>query len=459
MSEQPQPQFITCHACNGAGENERGLACPNCGGMGLGAFEDGKFFYWGLKLNKAAIKLNRLKRKWDMAINLGVYIVGVGGLLALFWWLWQSGGECDWQIWRCVGDFSFWRVKSPLLLFFWLSVLADMFVVYRTSEIAAGNRRIPPERLIKGMSKRAVPAGQADIPDNWQSLKKSKLKIDVSKGFGREAVKTVEEAYLLVENLKQPSVKPAHLFFSSLPDRTVGAIFFRLEANGSLLIDRIKFDGAGKGGVVNISNTAKEVLISSYLEARALGQKRVEPMNLLLPAMEKDENLAEILYDMEIDKDKVANCLQWFRIDERMMENYRLYRKTARFKPSSSMDRAYTAMATPALNHFAYDLTRAAKWGRLELCIAREKEIASVFEQMEGGAAGVILTGPAGVGKKTVAAGIAELMVKEEVPEIFKDKRLVELDVARLISGARPEEAEERLLVILDGYSFGQRPD
>jgi len=109
------------------------------------------------------------------------------------------------------------------------------------------------------------------------------------------------------------------------------------------------------------------------------------------------------------------------------------------------MDRAYTAVATPLLNNFGYDLTLAAKWGRLQVCVAREKEITEIFDAFKSGATGVLLTGPDGVGKKTIIEGVAREMVTEEnVPDFMRDKRLIELDIARLVSGATAAEAESR---------------
>jgi ATP-dependent Clp protease ATP-binding subunit ClpC len=153
-----------------------------------------------------------------------------------------------------------------------------------------------------------------------------------------------------------------------------------------------------------------------------------------LPCLNQDKIISEILYDIEIDKDKIYNVISWFNINDKLVEGYRSYRKMARFKPGTNMDRAYTAVATPALNNFSHDLTIAAKWGKLEFCVAREKEI----------------VGQPGVGKDTIIDGIAQLMVKEDVPEMFKDKRLVELDVARLVSGATPSEAQSRMLIAVD---------
>ena len=139
---------------------------------------------------------------------------------------------------------------------------------------------------------------------------------------------------------------------------------------------------------------------------------------------------------LEIDEDKILNAIKWFRINDEIIENYRKYRKMAKYKPGSNMDRAYTAVATEVLNQLSYDLTREAKWGRLEICVAREDEIEDIFQKFESGRAGVILVGDPGAGKNTIVGGIAQAMVREDVPNILKDKRLVELDVARLVSGA-----------------------
>jgi len=443
QNTQSNIQFIACPVCNGMGKTERGLACTNCSGMGLGTFYQGRFFYWGLKLGRAVIKLSHLRRSFHLVLNLVAYTTGLIGLFALGWWIWQtSSGFVKTEA------FAFWRVKHWLILVFWISVMADMFVVYRLSEEEAAKQKI--KRLKYEERKKAY-----QLPNNWNELKevKSKYKIDVSRGFSYGAMKVVEEAFILAQTAKHSQVKVMHLFFNLLKDKEVVAIFSRLNVDGAKLINKVKNQLASQepvGGRTELSSEVKEVLVEAYLEAYKFGQKKVKAMNLILPCMAHDQNLAEILYDLEVDQDKINNVIEWLRINERLVENYKVYKKMARFKPGSSMDRAYTAVATPVLNHFSYDLTRAAKWGRLELCVGRSKEIESIFQALESGQAGVILVGPAGVGKKTIIGGIAQLMVAEEVPKILKDKRLVELDLARLISGATPSQAEERMLVIID---------
>jgi ATP-dependent Clp protease ATP-binding subunit ClpC len=142
--------------------------------------------------------------------------------------------------------------------------------------------------------------------------------------------------------------------------------------------------------------------------------------------------------------------MYWFKSNEDLRENYRIYKKMAKYKPGKNMDRAYTAVATLVLNHFSYDLTAMAKLGRLNFCVSREAEIEGIFNSFKAGDKGILLVGEKGVGKRTIVHKIAKLMVEEKVPPFLQDKRLVELDAARIISGSTPSQAEQKLLVILD---------
>jgi len=436
------PQFISCHICHGTGRIDSGKFCKNCSGTGEIAFYGGRFFYWNLPLSAPMIKLRHLKNGLHLTLNLLAFTVGLIGLFGLTYWVTLTS-----QGSQALGAFSFWRVKSAWILIFWLSILADMFVVYRLSQEQAAKQKIKKTKYGQTL--------KYDSPDNWSEFTKAggAHKIEVSGGFSSTALKIVEQTFLLADQSRQAPVAPAHLFFCSLKDSGVAAIFSRLNIDPGKLVAKLKsrllaLPAENQPG--QISTEVKEIFLESYINALNSGQKKVEPMNFILPCLARDKNLTEILYDMEIDRDKINNVIQWFAINHRLMENYRLYRRASRFKPSNAMDRAYTAVATPVLNHFAYDLTLAAKWGRLELCVGRENEVEAIFQNLQSGKNGVLLCGPLGVGKNMIVGQIAQQMVEEDVPKMLKDKRLVELDISRLLSGAAPADAEQRLLVIID---------
>lgn len=435
--------FVICPVCAGKGKNKLGLSCSNCSGVGIGSFFHGRFFYWGPKLGKAMIELDHFRKKTNSTINIIAFVLGFIGLLAFLAWIYfVSQNTYD------LSSFMFWQIRHPLLLVFFLSLIFDMFVVYRISEDESKKHKIKPAAYIERAQ------GQ-ELPNNWEELKRapSKYKIDVSGGFTPGAYEIIEQAYLLAAKLGQQFVTPLHIFFSCLADKEVAAILSRLNIPGQDFFEKIKNQIAkisqnDKHTVV--SKTAQEIFVEAYLDAYQLGQKKVSAKNLLLPCMKYNNIIKEILLEYEIDQDKIYNVILWFSINEKQVENYRRYKSMARFKPSSNMDRAYTAVATPILKQIGYDLTLAAKWGRLEYCVVREKEITDIWQQFESGAYGVILTGPTGVGKRTVVSGIAQLMVEEDVPKFLQDKRLVELDTARLISGANAAQAQGRLMAILD---------
>ena len=91
--------------------------------------------------------------------------------------------------------------------------------------------------------------------------------------------------------------------------------------------------------------------------------------------------------------------VEWLRIRARFRRQYQAFRKAAARRSKYGLDRAMTAVATPYLNSFSHDLTLAAKFGRLEPCVAREEEIDEIFRVIEGGRQSVFLLGIVASGK------------------------------------------------------------
>lgn len=436
-------QYIICPVCHGTGATKAGFSCPECAGLGTGTFYLGKFFYWGPRLGRAVIELDHIRKKMHMVLNLLAYAVAVAGLLSLAFWVFLASETAS-----TYGEFAFWRISHPLILAFWIGLGACLFIYYRMSEEERQKVKIKPlkyEERNRDLS----------IPNNWTELKqaKSSRKMDVARGYTDPAVKVVEDAYLLADKLNHEWVTAYHLFFSALSDKQVAAIFSRLNVDAGKLIEMTKAQIEKMPATkerTKLSKTVKRILVDAYLSAYRLGQKKVTPKNLLIPCLEHDGILQEILYDLEVDRNKIFNVILWFIINERQVEAYKKYKQMARFKPSGNMDRAYTSVATPVLNQVGYDLTAAAKWNKLEYCVAREAEIGKIWQHLESGKNGILLVGPPGVGKNTVIDGIAQLMVKEDVPKFLQDKRLVELDASRLISGSDASAAQGRLLQVID---------
>ena len=433
-------QYISCPVCNGGGVNSsNGFTCKACAGLGTGTFNFGRFLFWGPKLGVAIIELDHFRKKAHLLINIIAFFIGFTGLVSLAFWVYLAQDRA-----QDFGAFLFWRDKSIYILIFWIGLLADMFIYYRLSEEQRKRHKIKSVKYEERNKNH-------ELPNNWEELKKIKdnKKINVAGAYSEKTFSLIEDAYILADKLKHATLDPLHIFYIILSDSQVGALFTRLNINPEELISKIKIHIEKKeksNNTLTFSLETKEALIDAYVDAYMLYAKKVDPIHLIIPLMKRERVLEDILYDFEVDAVKVFNVIKWFMIDKLMIGNYESYRKAARFKPSTNMDRAYTSVATPFLNQIGYDLTIAAKWGKLQMCVGRDEEIESAFQAFESGKNGVLFIGPPGTGKRAVVHGIAQLMVSEDVPFIFKDKRLVEIDIAGLIGGASPAQAEERLI-------------
>ncbi len=437
MVEESKPEkftIITCPTCQGSGfvNNKK---CGACEGLGNGVWSDGRWFYAKIDWSWAMIALRQIKTNVYKLLDILSILAGLAGVGALVWWYAKLPGQI-----MNLSELWFWRDKDLLILIFWLSLVVDMFIIYRR------NQKIYEAQKIKRYSPKIK--NQAP-PTSWEELKKYP-RVNVLSGFSDELTSALEKTYLMVGQLKHGLATPLHLFYNLIGNSVeVSGMFVRMNVVREALFSRLnnqlnKIQPQNIGTI--FSQETRRILIQGYLEAYELKHDQVKPIDLILACYRNDKVLAEILYDLAVDPDKLKNSVAWVRVNDQLVENYHKYKAMARFKPSTNMDRAYTAVATPFLDQFSIDLTFRAKFAHLEVCVGRNTEMSSIFEHLESGRRGIILVGEVGVGKNSIAEGLAQLMVTEEVPEMLKDKRLLELDITRLLGGATPAEAQERML-------------
>ncbi len=113
---------------------------------------------------------------------------------------------------------------------------------------------------------------------------------------------------------------------------------------------------------------------------------------------------------------------------------------------------------TPQLDKFSRDLTRLAREGKLDPVIGRSKEVETTIEVLARRKKNnPVLIGEPGVGKTAIVEGLAQRMVQGEVPEVLRDKRLVELNINAMVAGAKYRgEFEERLKQVMDELQAAQ---
>jgi len=453
-SKQPQPLPMTiCPNCAGSGRL-RTLDCSNCGGMGLGIFHNDRFIYFSLLLSAAYIRLKAVKKTVDAGVSIICYIIGLGGIIALAFWLYSVGDITTAIVAMtptALKRLAFWKEQSPLLFAFWFSLVPVAYAIYRSTRARQNNHTIEPPVY---RSSEAAPSAAQD----WNELKKKRSKhINAAQAIDEQTQKALEEAYLTASRFQHESIEPIHIFSAALfTSGEVGAIFSRLTVDEKKFVEGLEHQLQSRprvGGNPMFNASSREIMVEAYANAWDAAQEKIRAIDLIVPAYDRDENLRELLYELEIDRTKLVNVVQWFRVNNQLITQRALYRRLARLKPSTNMDRAYTALATPLLDSFSHDWTLAAKWSRVDLCVARDKEIRQMFDAVESGRYGIVMVGPEGVGKESVLGGIARLMVLENVPKMFQDKRLVEIDIARLIGGSNAAQAEERLLTVIGEVS------
>ncbi len=431
-------KFLVCKSCHG-----KTKICSTCKGIGVGIFFQKYFIFFRSNLDNVKITINRIKRKLDDLMILSGIFCGVGGILSLMLWLYTID-------FVSITDLFFWNKKHYLILLFWLGIIGFGFSFYKKRNQSRRKNRI----------KKLLNIEDNDLPDNWDEIKYYNKKYNVVKTLSTDVEIIIENSYLLAKKFNHKEISSLHLFNELLKNKVIMSIFIRLGIDFGDLVKKVHNQLSKQGKLEDnnfvFSVELDEIIILSFIKAYSTSQKDIDVINIFKQCFKNSKIIQELIFDSGIDLEKVENTIEWFKINKKISKNLELFKKVALFKPKTRMDRAYTAIATPLLNMISYDLTLAAKWGRLDICVARNDEINKIFEILLSGKKGVILLGSNGVGKKTIINEIARLMVKEKVPKIFKDKRLIELDIARLISGTTGSIIVKRLISILDEVTMAK---
>ena len=256
--------------------------------------------------------------------------------------------------------------------------------------------------------------------------------------FTIKAQEAVQAAVNIAQQNGQQSIEPVHLLKGVIEKGkdVTNFVFQKLGVNAqqidTLVASEIQHLPRVQGGNVYLSNDANKVLTRAQEYATKMGDEFVSIEPILLALLDVSSTASRILHD--------AGCAE-----KEMTKSITELRQGQNVK-SQSGDENYQA-----LSKYAKNLVDDARKGKLDPVIGRDEEIRRVLQILSRRTKNnPILIGEPGTGKTAIVEGLAERIVRGDVPENLKDKQLYSLDMGALVAGAKYKgEFEERLKAVI----------
>ena len=266
--------------------------------------------------------------------------------------------------------------------------------------------------------------------------------VDTTEAFSKQSLELLQKAAEKAHALNRSELDTEHLLYVLADTDVCTTLFKEFKISPEDIknyIDQNAYSGATETGAsmddMSVSPRLKKAFMFAFQASRELGHSYVGPEHLLIGLSEVTDSVA-------------GSLLKKYGISPEAIRQ-----KVVKIVGKGAEDgRVDTPTGTPNLDKFGRDLTEMARAGKLDPVLGRAQEIENTIEVLARRKKNnPVLIGEPGVGKTAIIEGLAQRIVKGDVPEVLRGKRLVEVNINSMVAGAKYRgEFEERAKQLID---------